>query len=366
MLGTRRRAWVALTFLLGVGVLLVSPAGSAKPKQERRPTVAPIPAEIWTESENGWSGTFTRKAPHSNEFDAVWTNAAGAREVASLRAMRDGATITLARTGTSGTCRYVGALQADGRTAAGTAVCSHAPAPFSFRLTLPAVVGPLPAVPPLPGSLWVEREMGWDGQWVRRPGTNLFDAAWSNAAGGRAQATMAMETIAIAGSLPSIWITRTQPGMTCRYQGTLEGDSAFGSYQCSGQQQATAWSATIDPGTPRLLRCKDFSPALEYGEKLDCVCRPGDRDRGRYRSTVSGTDVYTQYSSICGAAQHAGLMTASDTRVVRVVGVPLRNPNPGSTRNGVTSGGGDSTIARLRCFRVELAPIAQPGERSDD
>lgn len=364
MSGTSRRALVALTFLFSVAMLLAARPGVANPKKDRGLTIAPVPKEIWTETENGWTGVFTRKAPHSNEFDAVWTNAAGAREVAVLRAMRDGATITLARTGTSGICRYVGALQPDARTALGTAVCSHAPTPFSFSVTLPAVVAPLPTLPPLPGSLWVDREMGWDGQWVRRPGTNVFDATWSNPAGARVQATMAMETIAT-GTLPSVWITRTQPGMTCRYQGTLEGDTAFGSYQCSGQQQATAWSATIDPGTPRLLRCKDFYAALEYGEKLDCLCRPGDRDRGRYRN-VSGTDVYTQYSSICGAAQHAGLMTASDTRVVRAVGVPLRNPNPGTTRNGVSSGRGDSTIASLRCFRVELAPVAQPGERSDD
>lgn len=59
--------------------------------------------------------------------------------------------------------------------------------------------------------------------------------------------------------------------------------------------------------------------------------------RGTISSRVWGTDVYTDDSSICSAAVHAGLVTTSSGGTVTIEIRPGQNSYTASTRNGITS-----------------------------
>ncbi len=65
---------------------------------------------------------------------------------------------------------------------------------------------------------------------------------------------------------------------------------------------------------------------------VTCNCAADQMTQG----TVWGTDVYTDDSSICRAALHAGAITAAGG-AVRMQRVPGRQSYAGSTRNGVTT-----------------------------
>lgn len=84
-----------------------------------------------------------------------------------------------------------------------------------------------------------------------------------------------------------------------------------------------------------LIGWSDYAP--QYRDQIDrrvtSICPAGGR---LFR--VFGTDVYTDDSSVCSAAVHAGVITAQTGGVVTIVigaGLPAYQ---GSTRNGVTSG----------------------------
>jgi hypothetical protein len=76
--------------------------------------------------------------------------------------------------------------------------------------------------------------------------------------------------------------------------------------------------------------------AQEYrgrdGERLSFVCPPDGS-----LSAVYGTDTYTDDSSICGAAVHAGLISFESGGAVTIEIRPGQESYTGSTRNGVTS-----------------------------
>jgi hypothetical protein len=66
--------------------------------------------------------------------------------------------------------------------------------------------------------------------------------------------------------------------------------------------------------------------------RVTVICPP----RGE-PSDVWGTDVYTDDSSVCSAAVHAGVITIEEGGVVTFVVAPGMRAYEGSTRNGVTS-----------------------------
>jgi hypothetical protein len=68
------------------------------------------------------------------------------------------------------------------------------------------------------------------------------------------------------------------------------------------------------------------------GVRLTVACPPGGT-----AATVWGTDVYTDDSSICNAAVHAGLITYAAGGVVTLEVRGAGEQFPGSTRNGVTT-----------------------------
>ena len=99
------------------------------------------------------------------------------------------------------------------------------------------------------GNIWYESEFGWSGVWIRRPGTNVFDATWTMGAT-RVQAVLAIQ---IQGN--AVTVRRQQPnGQTCDYSGTLDGGgrTVSGSYSCQWARGPFAWNARIDqqPAAP--------------------------------------------------------------------------------------------------------------------
>jgi hypothetical protein len=68
------------------------------------------------------------------------------------------------------------------------------------------------------------------------------------------------------------------------------------------------------------------------GERISFSCAAGGTPR-----TVWGTDVYTDDSSVCTAAVHAGAITATAGGDIVVEILPGQSSYTGSTRNGITS-----------------------------
>jgi len=73
------------------------------------------------------------------------------------------------------------------------------------------------------------------------------------------------------------------------------------------------------------------------GQRFTYICPPNGRP-----GSVSGTDIYTDDSSICTAAVHAGLITFASGGTVTIEIQPGRASYVGSRRNGVASGYWDS------------------------
>jgi hypothetical protein len=98
------------------------------------------------------------------------------------------------------------------------------------------------ATPSVLGSVWNETELGWQGTWTRRPGTNIFDAQWVRSGGGREAATL---SISVDGK--SVKIQRKQPKGSCWYTGILsqDGRTAEGTYGCDWAHGPFNWRATI-------------------------------------------------------------------------------------------------------------------------
>lgn len=83
---------------------------------------------------------------------------------------------------------------------------------------------------------------------------------------------------------------------------------------------------------PRSFAAGSFDSYRKPEGEFTCLCKPGFR-----MASVWGTDTYTDDSSICTAALHAGVI-GSDGGTVKLRSTPGRDTYPPSTRNGVTSG----------------------------
>jgi tetratricopeptide (TPR) repeat protein len=130
---------------------------------------------------------------------------------------------------------------------------------------------------------------------------------------------------------------------------------------------------TADPG--KMGRAADcptkFESSRYRNDELSCHCGPGSMD-----GSVWGTDVYTDDSSICAAARHAGVVGESGG-TVRLRGAPGRARYAASRRNGIstsswdrwdgsfvfTSGAAGSPVA---AFAPKPAGIDLPGEYDID
>lgn len=105
---------------------------------------------------------------------------------------------------------------------------------------------------------------------------------------------------------------------------------------------APAAQATTVPGggggssNPPIAATWTTNPAAQRGrngERFTFICPPGGTP-----ASVWGTDLYTDDSSVCAAAVHAGLITFASGGTVTIEIRPGASSYTGSARNGVTSG----------------------------
>jgi hypothetical protein len=92
------------------------------------------------------------------------------------------------------------------------------------------------------GTKWIERESDWNGVWIRRGNSNIFDATWSNR---NYPDVTAVLTINRAGNKISIARRKSSDGNDCDYVGTIADDkvTVSGTYKCI--HGGTVWTATI-------------------------------------------------------------------------------------------------------------------------
>ena len=119
-----------------------------------------------------------------------------------------------------------------------------ASAPFTVLASAPSVV--LPPVMPPPttanaslGTVWNETESNQNAVWTRRPGTNTFDASWSN---GHVRAVLDMS---VQGNQVTVRRTQSTDGYDCVYTGTITGNQVSGTFGCNRFAGQIPWRATI-------------------------------------------------------------------------------------------------------------------------
>ncbi|MCP3139410.1 hypothetical protein LXT23_19010 [Pyxidicoccus sp. QH1ED-7-1] len=132
-----------------------------------------------------------------------------------------------------------------------------------------------------------------------------------------------------AGVIPATGGTVTlfiQPGQSS-YSGTTRNGfttSSYGawggSFSFSGQAQPAPICSTIN----------FMSYRGQSGKQTRCNCPAG------FGGAVWGTDLYTDDSDVCAAAQHAGVIPATGGQVV-VTTQPAQGSYTGSTRNGIST-----------------------------
>lgn len=89
------------------------------------------------------------------------------------------------------------------------------------------------------GRQWRETESGWQGVWIRRGNSHVFDARWGSGPG----AVAAVLTMSLAGSKVTIQRRRSTDGNDCDYTGTIAADGVTvqGTYTCTGLERPFPW-----------------------------------------------------------------------------------------------------------------------------
>jgi hypothetical protein len=130
---------------------------------------------------------------------------------------------------------------------------------------------PLPGLqfPPVPpqldgsgdvlGDVWeMEEVAGWSGVWIRRAGSRVFDAYWTNANGERVRAELEMWS-----REREVIVARRHPGgQYCRYDGLVapDGIHVTGRYTCT-------WERTPMPWRAQIVRIADAQPTILRGKR---------------------------------------------------------------------------------------------------
>jgi hypothetical protein len=281
---------------------------------------ANAPGFVETGEGNYWTGIYTRRGS-SNVFDVVYTSPVGPTTRGELTLdldRRDPASITIVRTRTDN--GYTGTLGArvdpDGRQAQGTYPggnrftlrCSDTVGANQRLLPPPPAVGAGPGTPPVAtvadlGQVWAETEETEHAVWTRRPGTNLFDASWSN---GRVRALLQMS---LAGNQVTIRRTQGSDGYDCTYTGTITGNQAGGTFGCNRFGGQKPWRATIQGGSAAAAIPAPTPVALTAPRYLGCFRdpnRPFDLDGHLERSAHNTPERCVQTCAARGF-RYAGL-----------------------------------------------------------
>lgn len=186
----------------------------------------------WEIEEGGWRGVWIRRG-NSNIFDGTWTRE-GARPItAILRMQLDGNFVCISRRNSSdgNSCQYVGRIE--GRRVTGFNVCDRGGGPWSGTIMRGSRVPDL-------GRRWDVEESGWQGVWIRRGNSNVFDGRWTRQGQNPITAVLRMEQ---QGNNVRITRRNSSDGNDCEYVGRIDGRRATGTFIC--EQGRGNWSATI-------------------------------------------------------------------------------------------------------------------------
>jgi hypothetical protein len=211
---------------------------------------------------------------------------------------------------------------------------------FILLAAAPAAAQTAPSILPEPGLgvYWLVRDNSWDGVWIRQGDGSQFEAYWS--LNGEDDISAAL-TIKVKGK--AVTIERVDPPNKwnverCSYTGEFQPDGVTvnGSVDChftTGETGTYYWSATVVYAEP--LAIDWGTTAVRHraakGHTFDFLCPPS----GSF-SSLWGTDLYTDDSSICTAAVHTGMITTVGG-VVTVEIAAGQERYEASTNNGVTS-----------------------------
>jgi LCCL domain-containing protein len=109
--------------------------------------------------------------------------------------------------------------------------------------------------------------------------------------------------------------------------------SPYGSYPHSFVFKTPNTEAVVRESqeqTPVLWNTPGSIANFESGKTYKFKCPPGGKE-----SSVWGTDIYTQDSSICNAAVHAGKLASESGGSVTIELRPGESSYRGTTRNGI-------------------------------
>jgi hypothetical protein len=109
--------------------------------------------------------------------------------------------------------------------------------------------------------------------------------------------------------------------------GTTTAPSPSAAQTPAAPATATAPTATTDPWRLNATGLRD-----QIGETFTYQCSPNGSP-----GTIWGTDTYTDDSSICTSAVHAGLITLTGGGQVTIEVTPGQDSYEGTDRNGITS-----------------------------
>lgn len=128
-----------------------------------------------------------------------------------------------------------------------------------------------------------------------------------------------------------VWIQGAQ-GLP-NYQGTSRNGITTGNYGAYKGSFRFPTAGTVTPASPTLAACPPNAKDMRgrIGATHECHCATDAMDE-----TVWGTDLYTDDSSICTAALHAGVVSKQGGPVQYTIRAGQER-YPGTTRNGVTT-----------------------------
>lgn len=327
--------FVAFLLLLSFVVFLPATAQGVCPNDS---------AEVWTETETEWLGIWTEQ-DDAGSFTAVFSRPGEEYEASLTIDVDDDGEITIDRINPrtpgyylQGDCVYEGQLSEGGSYASGTVVCEiedggEETEPFFWQATISC--GDAEPIGTFVNATGLEGGEGATFSFVCAPVTeeNPFRAVWGTDyyTDDSSICTAAIHAGVITNSGGAVTI-QFYRGLGAYFDSERNGvtTNSYGTWGRSftfyGLQFTDPVTDGIGWGTNAVAHRNDTGATFTY------TC-PDDGTVG----AVWGTDVYTDDSSICTAAVHAGLISFENGGSVTIQMLEGKPEYEGTERNGVTT-----------------------------
>jgi hypothetical protein len=286
----------------------------------------------WLVDDNAWDGVWMRQG-ESNQFDARWSLSGEEDITADLTIILDGDTVVIQRVDPPNKwevtgCRYTGEFDPDGVTVSGKTTCTFESGATDTLDWSATVVYETPNISWFDNAIRYRaaKNSSFD---FNCPFNSTFVTVWGTDiyTDDSGICTAAVHAGLIQPSNGGLVTLTILPGQDS-YEGTVANGVSTNNY---GEWRASfRFDGAVASTIPR-IDWDDY--AVQYrGENgqqytFECIARGGARP-------VWGTDVYTDDSSICAAAVHAGVITDAGG-IVTIEIAPGRDSYKGSERNGI-------------------------------